>query len=112
MVSCQFRLESHELSNIPANFNKLIGEITMNIPVKYIDTSKKDNRKIVVTVLAFLLIVLCAGLAGATELQPTVNPQPAFNMVQNPTTEPLQSDGVTEDIQPALGYNALNWTMN
>lgn len=84
----------------------------MNIPVKYIDTSKKDNKKIVVTVLAFLLIVLCAGLAGATELQSTTNPQPAFNTVQNPTTQPLQSSGDAVDIQPALGYNALNWKMN
>lgn len=35
--------------------------------------------------------------------------QPADNTVQVTSTIPLQSDGGATDIQPALGYKALNW---
>lgn len=40
---------------------------------------------------------------------PNVNVQPAANTVQITSTVPLQSDGGDTDIQPALGYKALNW---
>jgi len=42
---------------------------------------------------------------------PNVDVQPAYNTVQVTSTQPLQSDGEYE-LQPALGYKALEWQVD